>query len=187
MLRGLLGLAIAAGTLSACADGSPNSVSPQATSDESTVTQAPPTSSTSSSKSATNEQYASIVAKNTDKLSAVMRDLTNASHCDWSGLYPLDVRPGYLTCGIQITTVSLMAQTLDNYLKTASRQIGPAPSEVSALVDDTMNAARDIASTGDTADDCALEQGPGCSRKLFAFSDAMRHMQDELAAWRPYM
>ncbi len=186
--------------LTACSGGSADTADPKtpATSSvssasttpspaaQSTTTSATPATPTTSATSATNQQYASIVAEEELGIDKILRDVLDTRHCDWTGFGPLDVRPGYLTCGIQIFTLGLKAQTLAINLESAQRRIGPPPAEIASLVKDTIGVALDVKKAAQKADPCSLEQGPGCGEKLRNYYTAMTSLRDQLAAWGPY-
>ena len=128
----------------------------------------------------------------TSELSKTLKELLDSGHCDWTGFGPVDVRAGYATCGIQILSVSLEAQTLSLSLQSAGKKssnvyIGPPSDELAPLIEATQRAASEVKRTANKAQGCALDPPPSYTAKLFAFSSAMSHMQDQIAAWKPYM
>lgn len=136
-------------------------------------------------------QYASIMAKQTESLSKTLDEMTG-DNCSWSSPGEVDVRPGYMTCGMGVLSLNMQAQTLGIVLQGAQKPgvpayIGAPPAEILRLVDDTMASADALATASEAANPCTLPAATDdCVRTLFQFSSAMKDMQAQLAAWRPY-
>lgn len=150
-----------------------------------------PTTPTETGPTATVEQYASIVAKNTTDMRKMFRDLENPQHCLWGVGLP-DVRPGYGTCGLQITTMSYVAGSLALSLQGAQKETAPAyigapPPEIEGIVTDTIATAQSLRAASSRAEDCAFDLKTGCNARLVTFHRAMGAMEDQVAAWQPYL
>lgn len=142
---------------------------------------------------ATVTQYASIIAKNKFNLNKSLTELQGPD-CVWSAPGHVDVREGYFTCSVGSLTVGMEAEILSLELETANKPdalagyIGPPPPEIKTLVKDTKAQADQLGSTSRKAQTCTKAPlGSNCEDKLFKFSADMSFMQEQLAAWDPYL
>lgn len=137
------------------------------------------------SPTATTQQYASIVARN----SAARKSLREMSDCDWLGSGRLDYSPDYFVCNIGLLTMSYTSKTLALSLSHAQQDIGSPPSELDSLVSETVDSARTLskAAAKANAKKCA-ESGRGtCSGLRADVWLAMGDLQNALQAWGPYL
>lgn len=158
-------------------DDSKNTASSSPTTDETPLT------------TATVQQYASIVARNSD-LRGQLRDM---SDCNWFGMGRLD-RPGYLVCSVGMLTMSYLTGTLASSLTVAAESgsaeyIGAPPQEIESLVDETATTARTLSTAAAKADKKGCgETGRGqCMGLRIDVWQAQNDLKQALQAWGPYL
>ena len=139
-------------------------------------------------RTATVQQYASVVARST----AVADNIAVMETCDWFSRGALDP-PGSIVCMASLFAMEMRAFTLADNLERAANEdlttfIGTPPVEIARLVSATNTKANDLYQAARVAgdSDCA-EVGTGdCLALRASVFKAMGALSAELDGWKPY-
>ena len=139
-------------------------------------------------RTATVQQYASVVARSTD----LSENIATMETCDWFSRGALDL-PGSIACMGRLAAMEMSAWTLADNLERAANEdlatfIGTPPVEIARLVSATNTKANDLSQAAKVAadSDCAVVGTGGCLALRASVFKAMGALSAELDGWKPY-